>query len=252
MGYEAPEPRQSRGLSGGAVAAIVVGGVLGTLALVGITVLVLSSGGGSGRRRPSGGLFGAREEASRIRCRNNLHQLGTGMAAYLNIHGDGRFYPWPGGRQGCGGSRQDARFGGAEWLASLYWTKTLTDPGIYVCPSSGDSNQNGLELGTFQCPSERGLNSSAVSYAGMGATSVAVYEREKLGRSPRSKSAIQDNFPANEPMACDDTDDPINHGRADNGGMSVLFFDTHADFWTHTKVDLERGVGRGELVALRN
>jgi len=240
VGYEATEPEQRRGLSTGAIAAIVVGSVVGLLAIVALVFLVFTD--------PAA----ARDSVSRrIRCRNNLRQLGVGMAAYLNEHGDNRFYPWPGGRQGCGGSREDARFGGAEWLASLYWTKTLTDPGIYVCPSSGDSNQDGLALGSFQCPSAQGLNSGAVSYAGMGATSYAVYEREKLGRNPSSKSAVGDQFPSNEPMACDDTEGSINHAARD-GGMSVIFFDTHCDFWTHTRVDRERGVGRGELVTLRN
>jgi hypothetical protein len=242
MAYEVPEPEQPQGLSTGAIVAIVLGCVGGALVLGGLILALLLF--------PA--LSRAREEARRIRCRSNLKQLGTGMAGYLNIHGEGRFYPWPSGRRGCGGSRQDASFGGAEWLASLYWTKTLTDPGIYICPSSQDSNSNGEALGTFQCPSDEGLSKHAVSYAGMAATSYAVYEREKLGRSPSSKSAIGDQFPSNEPMACDDTDDPINHGERDNGGMSILFFDTHADFWTHTRVDLNNGVGNGDLVALRN
>jgi len=34
--------------------------------------------------------------------------------------------------------------------------------------------------------------------------------------------------------------------------MCVLFFDFHVEFWTSRKVDLEDGVGRGALVALRN
>jgi len=237
MGYEAEEPRERRGLSGGAIAAIVVGSVVGAVALVAVVLLLP-------RSRDT--------ERNRIFCRSNLKQIGMGMAGYLNIHGEGRFYPWPGGRRGCGGSLQDASFGGAEWLASLYWTKTLSDPGIYLCPSSQDSNRNGESLGEYGCPAATGLSKGAVSYAGMGATSDAVYERQKRGRSPSSKSAIGDQFPSNEPMACDDTDDPINHGRADNGGMSVLFFDTHADFWTHTKVDLNNGVGQYDLVALRN
>jgi hypothetical protein len=242
MAYEVPEPEQPQGLSTGAIVAIVLGCVGGALVLGGLILALLLF--------PA--LSRAREEARRIRCRSNLKQLGTGMAGYLNIHGEGRFYPWPSGRRGCGGSRQDASFGGAEWLASLYWTKTLSDPGIYLCPSSQDSNRNGESLGEYGCPAATGLSKGAVSYAGMGATSDAVYERQKRGRSPSSKSAIGDWFPSNEPMACDDTDDPINHGRADNGGMSVLFFDTHADFWTHTKVDLNNGVGQNELVALRN
>ena len=243
MGHEAPEPGQPQGLSTRAIVAIVLGCVGGAL-LLGSVILALVLPAMS--RAP--------EEARRIRCRSNLKQLGRGMAGYLNIHDDNSFYPWPSGRRGCGGAvePQQATFGGAEWLASLYWTKTVTDPWIYICPDSQDSNRNGEALGTFQCPTDRGLSKHAVSYAGMAATSFAVYERVKRRRNPTSKSAITDQFPSNEPMACDDTDDPINHGERDKGGMFVLFFDSHVDFWTHTKVDLNNGVGQNELVALRN
>ena len=204
----------------------------------------------------------AREEARRIRCRNNLNQLAKGMATYLNEHGDNRFYPWPQGRAGCGsdGDADDADFGGAEWLASLYWTRILPDPGVYICPSSPDSNENGDHLGDHGCTGDDfeaeeggdGLKEGAVSYAGMGSTSTRVYETEKLNRSPDKQSAIRDDFPPNETMACDDTEGNINHGESENGGMAVLFFDSHVEFWTHTKVNLETGVGEGELVALRN
>jgi len=34
--------------------------------------------------------------------------------------------------------------------------------------------------------------------------------------------------------------------------MDVLFFDGHVEYWTHERVDLERGVGTGELEHLRN
>ena len=188
----------------------------------------------------------AREEARRIRCRNNLNQIAKGMATYLNEHGDNRFYPWPGGRTGCGGSTTDADFGGAEWMASLYWCKTLPDPGIYICPSSPDTNENGARLGEVGCPEDTGLTTESVSYAGMASTSVAIYESTTL------ITAIRDDFPPNEPMACDDTQIPINHGEVENGGMAVLFFDSHVEFWTHTKVNLETGVGTGDLNILRN
>ena len=202
----------------------------------------------------------AREEARRIRCRNNLNQLAKGMATYLNEHGDNRFYPWPGGRGGCGDSDENADFGGAEWLASLYWTRILPDPGVYICPSSPDSNENGENLGRHGCDDEGEfeagedgkLQEGAVSYAGMGSTSTRVYETVKLHRNPDEQSAIRDDFPPNETMACDDTEGNINHGESENGGMAVLFFDSHVEFWTHTKVNLEQGVGEGELVALRN
>ncbi len=68
----------------------------------------------------------------------------------------------------------------------------------------------------------------------------------------KSRIAPRDDFPSSAPMACDDTQEPINHGEKDNGGMNVLFFDSHVEWWTHERVDLERGVGTGALVHLRN
>ncbi|MBM4033932.1 MAG: type II secretion system protein [Planctomycetes bacterium] len=202
----------------------------------------------------------AREEARRIRCRNNLNQLAKGMATYLNEAGDNRFYPWPSNRPGCG-TKAAPQFGGAEWMAALYWTKIIPDPGVYNCPSSPDSNESGIELGTDGVPGASpggfaSLSRDAVSYSGMGSNSVAIYLVSKAGKqnySINSRLAIRDDFPPNEPMASDDTDDPINHGERDNGGMSVLFFDSHVEYWTHTRVDLETGVGSpGDLVALKN
>jgi prepilin-type N-terminal cleavage/methylation domain-containing protein len=196
----------------------------------------------------------AREEARRIRCRNNLNQLAKGMATYLNECGDNRFYPWPSGRAGCG-TKAAAAFGGAEWLASLYWTKIIPDPGVYNCPSSPDSNEQGTELGSLGVPTGEVLSKDAVSYAGVASCSVGIYLRSKQNKAAAyasSRLAIRDDFPPNEPMASDDTDEPINHGERDNGGMAVLFFDSHVEYWTHTRVDLETGVGAGDLCALSN
>ncbi|HUT36507.1 MAG TPA: hypothetical protein VNE39_23670 [Planctomycetota bacterium] len=201
-----------------------------------------------------------REDSRRIRCRNNLNQLAKGMATYLNECGENDCYPWPAGRPGCG-TVANPDFGGAEWLASLYWTRIIPDPGVYNCPSSPDSNEQGKMLGSVGCPSGKRLdlqavsNLQAVSYAAFGNRSVGIYMVSKQGKAPgyaKSSLAVREDFPANEPMACDDTDEPINHGERDNGGMAVLFFDSHVEYWTHTRVDLETGVGQGDLCALRN
>ncbi|MBL7223259.1 MAG: DUF1559 domain-containing protein [Candidatus Brocadiae bacterium] len=183
----------------------------------------------------------AREEARRIRCRNNLNQVAKGMATYLNEFGDNRFYTFPMGR----GTQPDD-FNGAEWLASLYWTGTVPDPGVFICPSSPDTNDNGDHLGTHKTTADFG--SQTVSYAGMHYRSLDV-----LG-VPRAMRAIRDDFPPNEPMGCDDTQGSINHGQRNNGGMSVLFFDSHVEFRTNIEIDLEQGVGdpRTLLRLLRN
>jgi hypothetical protein len=196
-----------------------------------------------------------REIARRMRCRGNLNQLAKGLATYLNECGDNRFYPWPAGRPGCGTVGKPS-FGGAEWLATLYWTMIIPDPGCFLCPSSADSeNWDGALLGRGGCPGGRRLHPHAVSYAAMGHESVGLYLVSKQGKAASyaaSVLAIRDDFPPNEPMACDDTQEPINHGRRRNGGMCILFFDSHVEYWTHEKIDLERGVGTGELVHLRN
>ncbi len=189
----------------------------------------------------------------RGRCRSNLNQLAKGMATYLNEFGDNRFYPWLAGRPGCG-TVANPNFTGAAWLASLYWTQIIPDWGVFLCPSSDDNNDQGKQLGSSGTPGGRPLSAHAVSYAGMNHLSVGAYLTTKLSRpsSAGKVLAIRDDFPPNEPMASDDTEEPINHGERDNGGMAVLFFDSHVEYWTHTRVDLEHGVGQGELCALRN
>ena len=169
----------------------------------------------------------AREEARRIRCRNNLNQLAKGFATYLNEHGDNRFYPCPLGR-GTG-----AEYNGAEWLASLYWTGVIPDPGVYVCPSSPDTNDAGIDMGTREAPATFG--SQTVSYAGIHWKSVET----------STGGAVRDDFPPNEAMGSDDTQGGINHGELDNGGMAILFFDSHVEFKTNTELHLTQGVGDG-------
>jgi len=55
--------------------------------------------------------------------------------------------------------------------------------------------------------------------------------------------AIRDDFPPNEPMSCDDTQGGINHGEATNGGMVILYFDSHVEFKTNTELDITSATG---------
>jgi hypothetical protein len=160
------------------------------------------------------------------------------------------------GRAGCGtAARPD--FGGAEWLATLYWTRIIPEPAVFICPSSGDSNRDGADLGRDGCPGGQPLSPGAVSYAAFGDVSAGIYMASKMGKGAgyaTSRIPVRHSygFPVSAAMACDDTEEPINHGTKGNGGMIVLFFDSHKEYWTHERVDLERGVGTGELVHLRN
>ncbi|MBL7223257.1 MAG: type II secretion system protein [Candidatus Brocadiae bacterium] len=183
----------------------------------------------------------AREQARRIRCGNNLNQLAKGFVSYLNELGGNRFYPCPLGR---GLNAND--YNGAEWLASLYWTGVIPDPGVYICPSSPDTNHNGEDIGTHRAVSGK-FGSQTISYAGM-------HYRSQTDRSGNPMpGALRDDFPPNMPMACDDTEGVINHGSFGRY-MSVIYFDTHFDGLSGTDVDVENGVGRkpGLLWMLRN
>ena len=175
----------------------------------------------------------AREEARRIRCRNNLNQLAKGMATYLNEHGDNRFFPCPLGRMDDGADD----YNGAEWLASLYWTGVIPDPGVYICPSSPDTNEDGIDIGTRLQAATFGTQT--ISYAGMHYSS----DRTTSG-------AIRDDYPPNKPMGSDDTQGDINHGTLSNGGMSILFFDSHVEFRTNTELHMKEAVGDDSQDAL--
>jgi type II secretory pathway pseudopilin PulG len=167
----------------------------------------------------------------RIRCRNNLQQLAKGMQMYLDGLGDGTWYSCPLGR----GVRPDD-YNGAEWLASLYWTSVVTDPAVFLCPSSPDENDDGWRLGGDRAIG--GLfGSQTVSYAGMH------YRSLRDGQDKPVPGAIPADYPPNKPMASDDTQGDINHGTLSCGGMSVLFFDSHIEFRTNTEVHLKRAVG---------
>jgi len=196
--------------------------------LVGLFVLYTERG----RRR--------REAPAHLRCRNNLNQLAKGMATYLVEYGSNTWYPCPLERGATRGT-----YNGAEWLAALYWTGVVPDPRTFLCWDSGDTNADGKDIGSHRANDCGGtFGPQTISYAGMWWKSVNTI----------TGGAIKDDRPPEEPMACDDTQGGINHGTATNGGMAVLFFDSHVEFKTNTEIDLERGVGMkpGLLWRLKN
>jgi prepilin-type processing-associated H-X9-DG protein len=172
-----------------------------------------------------------RAEARWLRCQENFHQLAKGMVEYFG-QGDNRFYPCPLGR----GSRPND-FNGAEWLAALYWTGVVSDPDVFLCPGSGDTNARGKDIGRKKANDCGGaFGSQTISYAGLWWRSVRTVEG----------GALRDDFTAGEPMACDDTQGAINHG--DAGGMNVLFMDSHVSFKQTPEVDITSqhgSVGQG-------
>jgi len=198
----------------------------------------------------------AREEARRMRCRGNLNQLAKGFATYLNEHGDNRFYPYPMGR----GTRPDT-FNGAEWLAALYWSGVIPDPGVFWCPSTWDTNVNGADIGTFGAAPT--FSRGTISYAAMhyrcgeersapagsghrdwsfdppwGGPSGYRVATDQSGRP--TPGAIRDDYPPNLPTR--------------PRGMCILFFDSHVEFWEEPQIDAATAVGRkaGPLWLLGN
>jgi len=178
-------------------------------------------------------------------CRHNLHQLAQSLAIYLDGLGDGRWYPFPLGR----GLAPDD-YTGAEWLASLYWTRVLPDPTMLLCPSSGDANREGAHVGTVRAIAGR-FGSQTVSYAALHYRSLT----DTQGRStPGAIPAGYPHRPVDQPAASDDTEGTLNHGTAGSRGTSILFFDGHVEFWPPSRIDIRRAVGSrpGPLAALRN
>jgi len=183
-----------------------------------------------------------RESARRILCGNNLRRLASGMFRYSDVLEAGNYLSFPLGR---GIAHDD--FTGAEWLASLYWTDFVEEPSAFLCPASTDDNQGGTDLGRERAPVGR-FGPGTVSYAGMHYGTLTCQD------VPSRKILPRHTFTGQAPMACDDTEDPINHGTCSNGGMNIIFFDGHVEFQSSAQLDLQRAVGLngGLLQDLRN
>lgn len=167
------------------------------------------------------------EESRRMKCRSNLRQLGIAMVQYVDQKGDQKYYPWPAG----GGN-----FTGTEWLLALYWSKVITEPGIYNCPNSMDDNRGGTELGAIDSLGFVGTDS--VSYAAKGRRVSPLDEHGK----PR---CITDAMPGDTVMASDDTEGDPNHPREgwrQRAKFTTLFFDGHVEYLTG--LDVNSAVGR--------
>jgi prepilin-type processing-associated H-X9-DG protein len=175
-----------------------------------------------------------RARARMLRCQENLHRIAKSMSTY--VRDAERWFPCP-----LGQGRDPTTYNGAEWLATLYWTGYLHDPEVFLCPSSGDTNHGGADLGAERASAQFG--SQTVSYAGMHWRSTT-----------STGSAILDMFLPSDAMDSDDTQGTINHGTGRRGGMNVLFFDSHSEFRPASDLDPTTAVGQkgGLLEKLRN
>jgi len=198
----------------------------------------------------------ARELARTLSCKNNLRQIGLALVQYIDERGGHRFYPFPGGREGVpnvseGGGGDG--YSGKVFLAMIWWTDLVSEPGIFLCPSSTDDNQNGADLGVrdgqYLATDEGGIgqtstgapadvpeprwtthdpqNNHYISYASKGwKVSYLPNSRQNAERS-----VLTDQFPSDTVIACDDTVDPPNH----RNGFCVLYADSHVDFLSDTR-----------------
>ena len=197
----------------------------------------------------------AREAARRLKCQSNLNQLGKALMQYIDERGGHRYYPYPEGREGV---QQD--YSGKAFLASIWWADLLSEPGIFICPSSVDDNNHGYDLGVRDgqyddedrggigvdvpsgtAPSTRWTSDDAegnhyISYASKG---------WKVSFLPGSqgnedeKSVLTDVFPSDTTIACDDTVDPANH----RNGFCTLYADTHVDFLSDPRLHVSEDDG---------
>jgi prepilin-type N-terminal cleavage/methylation domain-containing protein len=165
----------------------------------------------------------AREQAHQARCRNNLRQIATAMATYLNTKGGNSSYPQPA-----------ATFRGDEWLCTLYWTGLIDQPKIFLCTSTSDTGKIGTgpgeinpKIDTVTFGSESTIGADTISYAGRckGVTGITATATDNFSVAGLSSASV---------MACDKAN---NHP----DGVMAVWFDTHVDFLA----DHNNAVGTG-------
>ena len=110
-------------------------------------------------------LSAAKEKALRISCMNNLKQIGTGMAVYAGENDD--FVPqrsWPQGQnpwqtyEACRVAADGRTINRGPYnLGLLFFTKAVTDPHVFYCPSVNSASTNNY---TFDYTSTQGWPST--------------------------------------------------------------------------------------------
>ena len=165
------------------------------------------------------------EDTRKMRCRTHLKQIHMAMTQYVDTWGEHKWYPFP-------VQANHGDYNGAHFLAALYWSGVMTEPALFLCQESKDTNHDGQDLGTH-APSPK-FSGQTVSYA-------------SKGRSNCFGKAMTDSYPPETAMACDDTEGSRNH----KDGMNILFFDSRAEW--NGNLDPRNAVGKTPpLDALEN
>ena len=177
------------------VASWVIGGIA-VLLLIGVADAILRQPiRGGGHRRG--------------RCRNNLRQIGMGMAMYLNTLGKNSMYAVPA-----------EAFRGDAWLVSLYWSGIIAEPRVFCCPSTDDDYTKipPTQAAAGDLSRADAIPSGAISYAGRcRGTSLSHRNTTSFNESDLTSASM---------LACDDNEGSQNH----KDGINVVFFDAHVDF----------------------
>ncbi len=152
-------------------------------------------------------LFGARSEAHKSQCRNNLRQLSDAMQTYAIRFSDGAVFAEP-----------SDDFRGDAWLATLYWTGLVDGPEAFRCPASNTNSS----LLPDQMPDDldaAAIPPNAMSYAGLSNSSSFSGQRTTRFNT----SAISSSLSAMASDAC-------HEGRNHEDGIVVVYFGGHVRF----------------------
>ena len=191
----------------------------------------------------------ARAEAKKAKCQSNLRQLGIALQQYMDSHGGHRYFPYPieangvkitGG--GEGNVSEGNGFSGASFLAALYWSGTVTEPGIFICPASDDDNDRGKDYGpdtgSTDDSGDTGTADEGPGYQG----SVFATDEEAYGSvvsyaskaqwTVRNGRPLTDRLPSDTVIGSDDTDGTENHTK----GFCMLFNHGHVDWISSDRV----------------
>ena len=184
-------------------------------------------------------LYTAREVTSCPTCSARLKQLGIALVQYIDERGGGRYYPYPAGRPGVPND-----YSGKQFLAMIWWADLVSEPTLFLCPSSTDDNNKGYDLGVrdgqYRQTDVGGVNQRGSAPANVpepkwGPHSISYASKGwKVSYIPGSgkPEALIDKLPPDTVIASDDTVDPPNHRR----GFCAVFADGHVDFLTDPKL----------------